>query len=130
MKSVSYEKLRRKLMAPAKEDRKRKLKPIYFRGFDWTEMGKIYDLTIGSDDAIWAQVLKQRLWASAMVAAGHEKGDYTLAKWQIRQARRYTMAVSESDCHNDSKVFAAIAMIPDDETFVKWITTFLECAWT
>lgn len=136
MKTVSFEKLRKQLLRSTKEERKRNLKPIRFRGFDWCEIAKIYDLEVKGDETIWARIVRDRLWESVMVADGHRRGgidgrpDYVLAKWQLRQARRYVMALSESEHHYDSHVWESIALIKDDSTFVNWITTFLEAAWS
>src|SRR6266850_3839300 len=133
VKTIPYSKLKfkRKPRLP-----KRSLRPIRFRGFDWTELGQIWGLEITGDDAIWAQVVRQRLWEACLVAEGHQMGgvdhrpDYVLAKWQIKQVRRYVMKISDDSHGYDGKVWSAIAMIKCDSTFVKWISQFLEFAWT
>lgn len=111
-------------------EKKRNLRPIRFKGFDWTELGQIFDISCGSDDSMWAFIIKERLWRAASISCHHEPGDYRLAKWQIKQARRYFEKVSECDHHYDSKVWHEIAVIKDDEMFLKWVSAFMESAWT
>lgn len=110
---------------------KRNLRPITFKGFDWTELGQIFGLDVQSDDHMWAWAIKERIFkAAAAIRWSDKEVPYRVAKWQLKQVRRYLMKLSECDHHYDGEVWKAIAVLKDDETMVKWVVTFIESAWS
>jgi NDP-sugar pyrophosphorylase family protein len=99
------------------------IKVSKFKGFDWTEIGKYWNLFKSDDDIEeeeMAKKIKNFLWEN-----------FENNKEIINDAREFVQAII--DCGKDYfekiEIFKGLLNIKDDETFVKYFCILLEYMW-